>query len=111
VGGLYEAKRIHDYCLDKEIEVWCGGMIEFGISRAHNIALASLPGFTIPGDISASNRFWEEDIITPEVRVENGYVDVPDTPGIGFSINEKRMRETTLLEKKFTFDNGCVKGY
>jgi o-succinylbenzoate synthase len=110
VGGLYEAKRIHDYCYDKEIEVWCGGMIEFGISRAHNIALASLPGFTIPGDISASNRFWEEDIITPEVKVENGFVDVPDTLGNGFGINEKRMKETTLLEKVFTFNNGCVKG-
>jgi O-succinylbenzoate synthase len=80
-------------------------MIEFGISRAHNIALASLPGFTIPGDISASNRFWEEDIITPEVRVENGYVTVPDTPGIGFCINEKRLHETTLTEKLFKFEN------
>ncbi len=63
VGGLYEAKRIHDYCFEKGVPVWCGGMIEFGISRAHNIALASLPGFSIPGDISASERFWEEDII------------------------------------------------
>lgn len=104
VGGLYEAKRIHDLCLLKGIEVWCGGMIEFGVSRAHNIALASLPGFTIPGDISASNRFWEEDIITPEVKVENGYVDVPDTFGIGFGINEKRLKETTLIEKVFIFD-------
>lgn len=69
------------------------GMIEFGISRAHNIALASLPGFTIPGDISASNRFWEEDIIKPEVRVENGFVTVPDTPGIGFGINKKDSKK------------------
>ncbi|WP_045523825.1 o-succinylbenzoate synthase [Neobacillus niacini] len=105
VGGIYEAKRIHDYCHDKDIEVWCGGMIEFGISRAHNIALASLPGFTIPGDISASNRFWEEDIITPEVSVENGFVTVPDTPGIGFGINEKRLHETTMIEKLFKFEN------
>jgi o-succinylbenzoate synthase len=104
VGGLYEAKKIHDYCLEKGIEVWCGGMIEFGISRAHNIALASLPGFTIPGDISASNRFWEEDIITPEVSIENGFVVVPDTPGIGFNINRKRLEERTLVEKTFTFD-------
>ncbi|MFB3165546.1 o-succinylbenzoate synthase [Neobacillus sp. 179-C4.2 HS] len=105
VGGLYEAKRIHDYCLEKEIEVWCGGMIEFGISRAHNIALASLPGFTIPGDISASNRFWEEDIIMPEVCVRNGYVCVPDTSGIGFGINKKRLKETTQIEKVFNFEN------
>jgi len=103
VGGLYEAKKIHDFCLDKGIEVWCGGMIEFGISRAHNIALASLPGFTIPGDISASNRFWEEDIIIPEVAVKNGFVSVPDTPGIGFGINEKKLKEATRTEKIFTF--------
>jgi o-succinylbenzoate synthase len=105
VGGIYEAIRIHDYCLDKGIEVWCGGMIEFGISRAHNIALASLPGFTIPGDISASSRFWEEDIITPEVRIENGFVTVPDTPGIGFTINRKRLEETTIVERLFTLEN------
>jgi o-succinylbenzoate synthase len=105
VGGLYEAKRIHDYCLNKGIEVWCGGMIEFGISRAHNIALASLPGFTIPGDISASNRFWEEDIITPEVSVENGFVRVPDTPGIGFGINEKRLKQATQIERIYKFKN------
>ncbi len=103
VGGLCEAKKIHDYCLNKGIEVWCGGMIEFGISRAHNIALASLAGFTIPGDISASSRFWEEDIITPEVTVDNGFVTVPTAPGIGFEINEKRLKEITLFEKKFYF--------
>lgn len=80
-------------------------MIEFGISRAHNIALASLPGFTIPGDISASNRFWEEDIIMPEVCVRNGYVCVPDTSGIGFGINKKRLKETTQIEKVFNFEN------
>lgn len=101
VGGLFEAKRIHDYCIEKGIPVWCGGMIEFGISRAHNIALASLSGFSIPGDISASNRFWEEDIITPEVYVENGFVKVPTGPGIGFEINEKRLQE--ILQSKETF--------
>lgn len=103
VGGLYEAKRIHDYCHERGIEVWCGGMIEFGISRAHNIALASLPGFTIPGDISASNRFWEEDIIIPEVIVENGFINVPGEPGIGYKINEKRLQETLLAKRSFVF--------
>ena len=82
VGGLYEAKRIHDYCFERDIPVWCGGMIEFGISRAHNIALASLPGFSIPGDISASSRFWDGDIIAPEVIVEDGFINVPTDPGI-----------------------------
>ncbi|MEH7118109.1 o-succinylbenzoate synthase [Neobacillus vireti] len=103
VGGLYEAKQIHDYCFTHHIPVWCGGMIEFGISRAHNIALASLPGFTIPGDISASNRFWEEDIILPEVQVENGLIKVQDEPGIGFSLNDKRLKETLLSTRTYRF--------
>ena len=103
VGGLHKAKRIHDYCLDKDIPVWCGGMIEFGISRAHNIALASLPGFTIPGDISASNRFWDEDIITPEVKVENGFIPVSREPGIGVEINEKRLQQVLLTKQSFSF--------
>lgn len=103
VGGLSEAKRIHDYCFEKDIPVWCGGMIEFGISRAHNIALASLPGFTIPGDISASNRFWDEDIISPEVEVKNGYIPVPKHPGIGFQLNEKRLQQVLLTKKSFSF--------
>lgn len=101
VGGLTEAIRIHDYCLAKKIPVWCGGMIEFGVSRAHNLALASLPGFTIPGDISASGRFWEEDIILPEVEVKDGWAEVPSGPGIGFQINQKRLQQTTLVHKKF----------
>ncbi len=103
VGGLYEAKRIHDYCYDQEIPIWCGGMIEFGISRAINIALASLPGFTIPSDISASTRFWDEDIILPEVTVENGYIRVPEKPGIGFDLNEKRLQEVLLTKRLFVF--------
>jgi O-succinylbenzoate synthase len=103
VGGLSEAIRIHDYCYDSGIPVWCGGMIEFGISRAHNIALASLPGFTIAGDISASNRFWDEDIITPEVTVENGFINVPMEAGIGFKLNKKRFQETLLAKKSFPF--------
>ncbi|XJZ26588.1 o-succinylbenzoate synthase [Bacillota bacterium Lsc_1132] len=103
VGGLTEAKRIHDYCYDRNIPVWCGGMIEFGISRAHNIALAALPGFTIPGDISASNRFWDEDIILPEVMVKNGLAEVPEGPGIGFELNEKRLKEVMLSKKEFVF--------
>lgn len=103
VGGLSEAIRIHDYCLEKEIPVWCGGMIEFGVSRAHNLALASLPGFTIPGDISASSRFWEEDIIFPEVYVKDGWAKVPSGPGIGFQLNQKRLQQTMVMQKKFLF--------
>jgi len=103
VGGLGEAKRIHDYCHSKGIPVWAGGMIEFGISRAHNIALASVPGFTIPGDISGSDRYWEQDIIEPEIKVENGMIKVPDSPGIGFELNKKRMKEVTVFEERFEF--------
>lgn len=103
VGGLGEAKRIHDYCHSKGIPVWAGGMIEFGISRAHNIALASLPGFTIPGDISGSDRYWEQDIIEPEIKVENGMIKVPDSPGIGLELNRKRMKEVTVFEERFEF--------
>ncbi|NKE08008.1 o-succinylbenzoate synthase [Mesobacillus selenatarsenatis] len=103
VGGLGEAKRIHDYCVSKGIPVWAGGMIEFGISRAHNIALASLPGFTIPGDISGSDRYWEQDIIEPEIKVENGMIKLPEKPGIGFELNRKRLKEVTIFEERFEF--------
>lgn len=89
VGGLTEAIRIHDYCAAEGVPVWCGGMLETGISRAHNIALASLENFTIPGDISASKRYWERDVIEPEVIVENGKVTVPEGPGIGFNVDRE----------------------
>jgi len=104
VGGLETALKIHDYCLDKGIPVWAGGMIEFGISRAHNIALATLPGFTIPGDISGSNRYWEEDIIEPEVIVRNGYIEVPKEHGIGFKVNKKKLNEKAIFKEEFHLD-------
>ena len=72
VGGLTESIQIHNYCMEHNIPVWCGGMVEMGISRAQNVALASLPNFTIPGDISASSRHWEKDIISPAVMLEGG---------------------------------------
>lgn len=102
VGGIQAVKNIHDYCLEKGVPVWCGGMLEFGISRAHNIAIASMPNFTIAGDISASSRYWEEDITTPEVIVRNGMIDVPSGPGIGFEINRKRLEDVTIFEESFT---------
>ncbi len=103
VGGLYTAVKIHDMCKEKGLPVWCGGMIEYGVSRAHNIALASLPGFTIPGDISGSDRYWEEDIVTPEIKVEDGFIEVPTKPGIGFQLNLKRLKEVTVSEEVFDF--------
>jgi len=82
VGGYLVAKKIHDLCLSRGVPVWCGGMLETGIGRAANLALAALPGFTIPGDISASARYFARDITTPFVLV-NGHIDVPNTVGIG----------------------------
>jgi len=74
------------------VPVWCGGMLESGIGRAHNVALASLPGFTIPGDISPSARYWERDIVTPEWTMVDGRVAVPgDRPGIGVAVDEDRV--------------------
>lgn len=103
VGGLHTAKMIHDLALRRGVQVWVGGMLEFGISRAHNIALAALPGFTIPGDISASSRYWEEDITLPEVTVDKGFIKVPTGHGIGFSINEKSLKESTIYQEKIVF--------
>jgi o-succinylbenzoate synthase len=99
VGGLSTAIKIHDYTTEHGIDVWCGGMLEYGVSRAHNIALASLPGFIIPGDISASSRYWEEDIVDPEVVVRNGFITVPEGPGIGFSINVKSLAKSTIYQE------------
>lgn len=101
VGGLTEAKRIHDLCLDQEVDLWVGGMLESGISRAYNIALASLPGFTIPGDISASSRYWKKDVIVPEVTVKDGYINVPLEYGIGFNVDRDFLREITYEKKTY----------
>jgi len=88
VGGYSEALGIHDSCYSSDIPVWCGGMLESGIGRAHNIALASLKGFTLPGDISASSRYFARDIIQPAVTVApDGTVTVPDTVGLGFEVD------------------------
>src|SRR6266403_308649 len=86
VGGHTVARRIHDLCERHSILVWCGGMLESGIGRAHNIALSTLPNFTLPGDVAASKRYWTEDIIEPEVTISRqGVIQVPDGPGIGFT--------------------------
>ncbi|MGD6774021.1 o-succinylbenzoate synthase [Sutcliffiella horikoshii] len=101
VGGLANAIDIHDLCEEHDIPVWCGGMLETGISRAFHIALASLPNFTIPGDLSASSRYWEKDVIIPEVVVEDGKVKVPEGPGIGFEVDEPFIEQIT--KRKATF--------
>jgi len=98
VGGLTEAKKIHDYCMEHEIPVWCGGMLESGIGRAHNIALTTLPNFTLPGDTASSSRYWEEDIVSPEVIAEEGFITVPKNYGIGYEPNLRAMDKYTIEE-------------
>ena len=96
VGGHTAARRIHDLCQSKSIPVWCGGMLESGIGRAHNIAMSTLPNFTLPGDLSASRRYWTEDIIEPEVEVTpKGTIRVPTAPGIGYSPRLDRIEALT----------------
>ncbi len=103
VGGYSPALAIHEICLSQGVPLWCGGMLESGIGRAHNIAVASLPGFTLPGDISASRRYFARDIIVPEVEVDgNGMVEVPKGPGFGFAIDRDYLAAATETVERFT---------
>jgi O-succinylbenzoate synthase len=95
VGGLLEARRVHDVCAAHGIPVWCGGMLETGIGRAANVALAALPNFTLPGDTSASNRYWQRDLVTEPVVLDDGYVNVPVGPGLGITVDEAWLNEIT----------------
>ncbi len=97
MGGLSEAQRCHALCRERGIPLWCGGLLETGIGRAANIALASLPGFTLPADLGASRRYFQEDLIEPEVEVApDGTVTVPSRPGLGFTVVERVGEKYTL---------------
>src|SRR5215471_2744930 len=97
VGGHTEARRVHDLCSTLGVPVWCGGMLETGIGRAHNIAMSTLPGFTLPGDVSASRRYWDQDIIEPEVEVTpRGTIHVPQTPGLGYKVRREAVDRFTV---------------
>src|SRR5262249_9850983 len=97
VGGYSQALPIHDLCRAKDVAVWCGGMLESGIGRAHNLALASLSGFTLPGDISASSRYFARDLIAPEVTVAaDGTVEVPTGPGLGHDVDLGYIESRTV---------------
>ncbi len=97
VGGHSEAQRVERVCREKKIPVWCGGMLESGIGRAHNIAMATLAGFALPGDVSASSRYWSEDIIEPPVTVTTrGTISAPNAPGIGYDVNRARIESLTV---------------
>lgn len=99
VGGHTEARAIQAFAAERNIPVWCGGMLETGIGRAHNIAMSTLPGFTLPGDVSASARYWEEDIIEPPVTVSpRGTICTSASPGIGYEVKEDLIK--TLLIKQ-----------
>ena len=100
VGGHAEAKRIEQVTRESNLPIWCGGMLESGIGRAHNIAMATLAGFTLPGDVSASARYWEEDIIEPPVTVsDRGTISAPEKPGIGFEVNLARIEALTVRKE------------
>jgi O-succinylbenzoate synthase len=102
VGGPVEARRIHDLCRQRGAPVWCGGMLESGIGRAHNLHLASLPNFKLPADLSASKRYYHQDLIDPEVELTSrGTVTVPDGPGIGVNPVDKRIKKATLRRGVF----------
>ena len=102
VGGFTASLAIHDMMRGAGLPVWCGGMLETGIGRAHNLALASLPGFSLPADISASRRYWKRDIVSPEHEVEDGHMRVPGGPGIGVEIDVGRVEALTV--RAATFD-------
>jgi O-succinylbenzoate synthase len=102
VGGHAEALRVHDTCQRYSIPVWCGGMLESGVGRAHNVAMSTLPNFTLPGDVSASSRYWAEDIIEPEVEVTpHGTIRVPKARGIGYAVKPNLVERLTLRKQSW----------
>jgi O-succinylbenzoate synthase len=103
VGGLTESKKIHELCVKHDIPMWCGGMLEAGVGRAHNIAITTLSNFSLPGDTAPSSHYWKQDIIEPEIEMKDGYIYVPDTPGIGYEPSIPNIDRVTLYSK--TFDN------
>ena len=100
VGGHAQAKQVEEVCRTAGISIWCGGMLESGVGRAHNIAMSTLAGFTLPGDVSASKRYWHEDIIEPAVEVTaSGTITAPEKPGIGFAVKRDRIEKLSVRNK------------
>lgn len=102
VGGLAESQNIEAICREAGIDAWCGGMLETGIGRAHNVAISSLAGFTLPGDTAPSARYWAEDIIDPEVTMTHGVIDIPTSPGLGYQVKTQLLED--LTSDSFTTD-------
>jgi O-succinylbenzoate synthase len=102
VGGHTEARKIQGLCSRLSVPVWCGGMLESGVGRSHNIAMSTLAGFTLPGDVSASKRYWDADIVEPEVEVSpNGTIRVPQSPGIGFAVRRDLVERWTVRKNSW----------
>ncbi len=102
VGGLGQARRIHDLCHARGAPVWCGGLLETGVGRAHNVAIASLPGYTLPGDVSASDRYFARDVVEPPFRLNaDGTITVPTGPGIGVEIDHPFLEQVTVRREVF----------
>lgn len=103
VGGLWSARQIHDLCQAQDVPVWCGGMLETGVGRAANLALAALPNFVLPGDISATERYWEEDIVDEifTLNVVDSTITVPNRPGLGVTVNMPRIKRHQLRDEIF----------
>jgi len=111
VGGFSEAKKVHDVCQANRIPVWCGGMLETGIGRAHNIALSTLENFSLPGDVSASKRYWKEDIIEPEVEVSrDGLIAIREQAGTGYSVMEDLIEKLTVRKEMIRTGDGESSG-
>jgi len=103
VGGHSEARLLQEAARARGVPVWCGGMLESGIGRAHNVAMSTLPGFSLPGDVSASSRYWDEDIIDPEVEVSaTGTIEVPTALGIGYQVRRDRVEALTVRSQTFS---------
>ena len=101
VGGFAEAKRVHDICQAHKIPVWCGGMLESGIGRAHNIAMSTLANFVLPGDVSASKRYWKQDVIVPPVEVSaRGTITVSQKPGLGYDLDLDFINSITVRREE-----------
>jgi o-succinylbenzoate synthase len=103
VGGIVQAAAIHDFCFAQGIPVWCGGMLETGVGRAANLALASLPGFTLPGDISATDRYYKQDITVERFQLnQDSTIDVPVDPGLGVKLDKKALQQVRIAQETFT---------
>jgi O-succinylbenzoate synthase len=110
MGGMSEAKAVHDVCQKNNIPVWCGGMLETGVGRAHNVHLSTLPNFTLPGDVSASKRYWREDIIEPEVSASSqGTITVPQVAGTGYRVKKDLVEKLTVRKESFSAVVGAAR--